>query len=171
MAMQPGYQLRSVREKFAAGVEEGLYTIRCCSKAGISQQTYYNWRAKYDKQLDSPSGEPDKDLAAFFRGIEKAELKLEAEKVEVARKGVSKESVSEETFDKEGNSTGRRVTTKTKETPTDAMRFLERRFPERWGQKQDVTHSGTIKVKRYEMGGANPLDAPIPKPESEHDGG
>ena len=101
-------------------IKAGNYLNTACEAAGISHQTYYNWKARAEEGL--ASGRTDK-YVEFFERIKKAEKEAEAFLVANIKNAAVKKNVWQA-----------------------AAFLLERKYPERWGRKDRQEVTGNIGI-------------------------
>ncbi len=142
---------------FLGYLRDGNYLVVACRLSGVKKATVHQWIDR--GELDREAGEKATPYTDFLDSLEGAESAAEAEALAVVLKAARGYTEKTVTTDPEG---GRTVRTIEKFSPTDAMRFLERRHAPRWGQKQEITHGGEIVKKHIILDGPDPLDVPIP---------
>jgi len=108
-----------VRKRVCDAIRRGNYVINAVKLAGITQVTHYTWTARGQKELESRAAgnEPDDFEAPYYKYF----LAIERAKAEA-------EDIIVEAW--------------TDQIPEDwraAKEFLARRYPERWGSKDEVT--------------------------------
>lgn len=112
-------------------IESGNYILTSAAACGISRRIYYDWinrgRAELDAIEKGADAQRDEELYADFA----ARVEVAAAQSEIA----AVKDVRAQT-----------------ERWQAAMTYLERRFPDRWGRRQAIEHSGP-------QGGAIPLRA------------
>jgi transposase len=110
-----------VAEKIIAYVEAGNYVLTAAAACGISRRSFYDWMKRGRAELDALEGgaepEPNEELFADF-----------AARVEIATAAAEIAALKD-------------VRSATERWQA-AMTYLERRFPDRWGRRQAIEHSG-----------------------------
>lgn len=144
-------------------VRAGNYFETACLQAGVPKRTAQLWvKTGVDTRAALEADRKRSTLTAYERqcmafadALEEAEAEAEAEDVarlqQLGRGGVEQVVITEKVvpiYDEHGNETGRRVVERTerKERSAPDARVLqwrlERRFPKRWGRRQQIEVSG-----------------------------
>lgn len=103
----------ALAKKLVALVEAGNYVNVAASACGIGRQTFYDWQKRGEADLKTGTLTPFAELAEL---LDVAAAKAEVDAVALVRKQSKLWQAS--------------------------MTFLERRFPDRWGRRQAIEHSG-----------------------------
>jgi len=121
----------ALAEKYA---REGLTDVQISAKLGISEHTINSYKKKYP-QFDQ----------ALTRGKAPVDLKVENA---LLRSAVGYEvEYLEEELDAAGKVVkSKRGATHVKPNPTSLIFWLKNRRPDRWRDRQDIEHTGEIKI-------------------------
>ncbi|MHB8533024.1 MAG: hypothetical protein ACYDC2_09920 [Solirubrobacteraceae bacterium] len=110
-------------DKLVKLVEDGNYVLVAASACGIGRQTFYDWQKRGEKALalaldpePKPIPESERPFAELAERLDTAAAKAEVDALAMVRKQSKLWQAS--------------------------MTFLERRFPDRWGRRQAIEHSG-----------------------------
>ena len=106
--------------KFTKYISQGNFTVVVCDYLGINESTYYNWikRGKEDSLQDSET-----IYTKFCKSIKEAEAIAEM------------------------NHISNIVQTANDGTWQASAWYLERKHKNRWSAKQELEHSGDVKIK------------------------
>jgi transposase len=130
----------SVQERICNALRAGHYGETAARLGGISKSAYYSW---LQRGRDEPSGPYKEFLDAVDAAVAEAEERALAV-IEKAAQGWTEHTL-EETDDPKGG-----LSTKTKTVAKfdwgAASWYLERKHPDRWGNRQQIEHSGQIDV-------------------------
>jgi transposase len=100
-------------EEICRHIEQGNYAKTACALCDVGESTYYDWKARGEK---ASSGK----FKEFLESIKKAERKAQAHQVQLILSAAEKHPMNW----------------------TAAAWLLERRFPDEWGNREeiDITH-------------------------------
>lgn len=128
----------AAQERICEALRAGHYIGTAAALGGITRVTYYDWRRRGEE-------EPGSIFADFAEAVRLATVEAEERALAVVEKAANgyEEVASEEGVDVDG-----KTFSKTKRRQMFDWRaaawFLERKHPLRWGNRQDVKHSGSI---------------------------
>lgn len=130
--MRPGMTREDVQDAIIVALKKGNYREAAVTAAGISRQTFYRWMRLGQANLDAVA----RYEAAVAKGqdadpVELDEWGLFAQEVEAAE-AFAEVKIVENVIDL-ANSRGK---------PEVLIKFLERRYPDRWGRRRvDIVRS------------------------------
>lgn len=110
-------------DQVAGDIRIGIYAAQAARRAGISKSTYWGWRTRGEElrarmERGAELTPEEQLLVAFVDAMEMADADCEGDAVVILR----------------GH---------TALSPHASIEFLARRFPARWGAKQEIKHTGT----------------------------
>ena len=131
-------------KRISGYIARGNYIKTACKACGISDETYQAWKRRAKAALESKEGpQPDDEIyIKFFNAITDAEVQAETVRIgriEEAGIGGKLIKVVERTL-RDGTVTREEYYSKP-EWQAD-MTVLERRHPDRWGRRQELTGKG-----------------------------
>ena len=120
-----------ISQQILQAMRNGNYRCTAAALAGVTDNTVENWLARGEKALASVSDpkdipEPEAIFAAFALAFRRIEAEVESESVVALRTG--RDDRNRHT-DRKGH-----------------LKFLERRFPDRWGNRKAIEHTGSLEL-------------------------
>lgn len=123
-----------VQKRLVSAIRAGNSIEASAASAGIDERTFYNWM----KQGQSEDG-PDEIYIQFFQDIKKAQAYAEMKSLATVRKaGSGYQTKTVKTTTKQDGSVETVVTVGKEINWQAAAWYLERKYPERWGNTQKV---------------------------------
>lgn len=119
-------------------IRRGNYMSTAAALAGVGERTVYDWLKRGEKLLNETLEDqsvPESELiyGSFALGVHRAAAEVEDESVHALRTGkMLVETVSgarSQITDRKGH-----------------LKFLERRYPDRWGSRKAIEHSGGLEL-------------------------
>ena len=143
---RPTKLTKPVADRIAEGVSLGMTFKNAAMAGGIHEKTLEKWRKRGSREPNSNS------IYAHFVGqIDKAADARAIEYLEAIRRSIMESPVKVRTHIKEDENGNVIMKEIHKETlPPDikgAMWWLERRFPEQFGRRDQMEHTGGVKVQ------------------------
>ena len=136
----------SVSARIVKAVALGLSYRDAATAGGVHEKTLESWRARGARELNSNS-----IYARFIGRIDRAAEKTAIAYLEAVRKSILESPVKVREHIKKDESGKVILTEIHRETlPPDikgAMWWLERRFPEQFGRREQMEHTGKVKVQ------------------------
>lgn len=143
-------------------IRRGNYMVTAAALAGVAESTVYEWLDRGEKILEAtPDGVeiPEKDSlwVAFALGVHRAAAEVEDESVHALRTGKmlieTASGARSQITDRKGH-----------------LKFLERRYPDRWGNRKAIEHTGSLELNHHAKvvvipGISGPIDdSVVPEP-------
>jgi hypothetical protein len=143
----------ALQKQICGFIEKGNYISTACAACGIDERTYQRW-VEWGKKGTEP-------YATFVVSIKKAEVIAETARVErIQEAGIGGKLIKVTTRTLRNGTEVKEEFYSQPQWPAD-MTILERRHPERWGRRQEITGKGggpvVFKVVTDD-------DPPTPKP-------
>ena len=143
---RPTKLTKPVADRIADGVALGMTFKEAAKAGGIHEKTLEEWRTRGYRERDSSS-----IYARFIGQVDRAAEKTAITYLEAVRKSVMESSVRVREHIKKDESGNVILTEIHRETlPPDikgAIWWLERRFPEQFGRRDQMEHAGGVKVQ------------------------
>jgi len=119
-------------QALSEAIAKGNYAVTACNLAGVTPQTFINWRIQAEKDEANGLTVKESPYMKLFESVKRAEAIAESKLVEVVRESAE-----------------------VKREWLPAMTFLERRHPDRWGRKDrsqvTIDEHKTITITRVEV--------------------
>lgn len=123
-------------------IEKGNYAVIAARCSGIGETTFYTWMDRGRKAEEGEEPAPADEIYRKFRAaVSMASARAEADAVAVLREAMLT-GLAETHSDKDGNER-----TVYRRDWRAADKYLERRHPKRWGNRQEQTHNAGPGVK------------------------
>ena len=143
---RPTKLTKPVADRIADGVALGMTFKDAATAGGVHEKTLESWRARGARELNSNS-----IYARFIGQIDRAAETTAISYLEAVRKSILETSVRVREHIKKDESGKVILTEIHRETlPPDirgALWWLERRFPEQFGRRDQMEHTGGVKVQ------------------------
>ena len=143
---RPTKLTKPVADRIADGVALGMTFKDAATAGGVHEKTLESWRARAARELNSNS-----IYARFIGQIDRAAETTAISYLEAVRKSILETSVRVREHIKKDESGKVILTEIHRETlPPDirgALWWLERRFPEQFGRRDQMEHTGGVKVQ------------------------
>ena len=147
---RPTKLTKPVADRIADGVSLGMTFKDAATAGGVHEKTLESWRARGSRELSSSSNSSS-IYARFIGQIDRAAETTAISYLEAVRKSILETSVRVREHIKKDESGKVILTEIHRETlPPDikgAMWWLERRFPEQFGRREQMEHTGKVKVQ------------------------
>ena len=141
---RPTKLTQAVADRITEGVRLGMTFKNAAMAGGVHEETLAAWRKR-------GAAEKDTTYTRFIGQIDRAAEKTAIDYLEAIRKSIMVSPVKVRTHIKKDESGNVILTEIHRETlPPDikgAMWWLERRFPEQFGRREQMEHSGGVKVQ------------------------
>ena len=143
---RPTKLTKPVADRIAEGVSLGMTFKEAAKAGGIHEHTLEEWRTRGYRERGSSS-----IYARFMGQVDRAAEKTAISYLEAVRLSIMESPVKVREHIKKDES-GKVILTEihTETLPPDikgAMWWLERRFPEQFGRREQMEHSGKVKVQ------------------------